>query len=423
MKKQFPRTDVRGVAMALALAGLFGSANLVASSGVEPSGRATYDPLLDDPGQCVRPSRRRTSALASEADPRADRDQALQAAADAGRGRRRAAVRQPGHAVLQGGNAQREGAGLLRPGHALGLRVQPRRGATRLPGRAEGRPEARDGLVGRGAGARAEHQRADDARGGCAGAGRACQGSRTGARRAGEGSCVDRGSAEALLGGPEGRARRARRGLRRRDEVRGREVSARRHDPRALRRVRDGHAGLGLLGGGGRETQGPRRRDARCAGDGARTQSETPGSDPSLHPRGRGVDEARARAAARATAGRVDAGCGPRRAHAGPHLLPRRHVQGVAGHQQACDGRRRAVLQAPRPRTRCTSRPTTRTTSTSCWSRRRWAATARPRSMPPPSSTRRCPTRWSRSSRCWNRSRPRRTSRTRSSARPKRSSP
>ena len=71
---------------------------------------------------------------------------------------------------------------------------------------------------------------------------------------------IDRGSPEALFGGPEGRACRARRGLRRRDEVRGREVSGRRQHPHALRRVRDGHAALGLLGGGGRETQGPRRR-------------------------------------------------------------------------------------------------------------------------------------------------------------------
>ena len=44
MKKQFPRTALRGVAMALALAGLFGSADLVASSGVEPSGRRDLRP-------------------------------------------------------------------------------------------------------------------------------------------------------------------------------------------------------------------------------------------------------------------------------------------------------------------------------------------------------------------------------------------
>ena len=56
MKKQFPRTALRVVAMALALAGLFGSASLVASGGVEPSGRATYDPLLDVQGDVCAPS-------------------------------------------------------------------------------------------------------------------------------------------------------------------------------------------------------------------------------------------------------------------------------------------------------------------------------------------------------------------------------
>src|SRR5688500_4693109 len=56
MKKHFPRTTRRSVAMAVVLAGLFGSANLVASSGVEPSGRATYDPLLSDPGNVCAPA-------------------------------------------------------------------------------------------------------------------------------------------------------------------------------------------------------------------------------------------------------------------------------------------------------------------------------------------------------------------------------
>ena len=56
MKKQFPRTALRVVAMALALAGLFGSASLVASSDFEPSGRATYDPLLDAQGNVCAPA-------------------------------------------------------------------------------------------------------------------------------------------------------------------------------------------------------------------------------------------------------------------------------------------------------------------------------------------------------------------------------
>ena len=56
MKNQSPRTALRAVAMALALAGLFGSASLVATSGVEPSGRATYDPLFDAQGNVCAPA-------------------------------------------------------------------------------------------------------------------------------------------------------------------------------------------------------------------------------------------------------------------------------------------------------------------------------------------------------------------------------
>jgi len=41
--------------MALALAGLFGSAPLIASNDLEPSGRATYDPLLDAQGNVCGP--------------------------------------------------------------------------------------------------------------------------------------------------------------------------------------------------------------------------------------------------------------------------------------------------------------------------------------------------------------------------------
>ncbi len=48
-ERQSARIALRGVAMALALAGLFGSADLMASRGVEPSGREAYDPLLSEP--------------------------------------------------------------------------------------------------------------------------------------------------------------------------------------------------------------------------------------------------------------------------------------------------------------------------------------------------------------------------------------
>ena len=56
MRKKLPRTALRAVAMSLALAGLFGSASLMATSGVEPSGRAIYDPLFDAQGNVCAPA-------------------------------------------------------------------------------------------------------------------------------------------------------------------------------------------------------------------------------------------------------------------------------------------------------------------------------------------------------------------------------
>ena len=56
MKKQVPRFPLRGAAMALALAGLFSSADLMAGRGVEPSGGETYDPLLSEPGNVCVPA-------------------------------------------------------------------------------------------------------------------------------------------------------------------------------------------------------------------------------------------------------------------------------------------------------------------------------------------------------------------------------
>ena len=56
MRKKLPRTALRAVAMSLALAGLFGAASLMAASGVEPSGRAIYDPLFDAQGNVCAPA-------------------------------------------------------------------------------------------------------------------------------------------------------------------------------------------------------------------------------------------------------------------------------------------------------------------------------------------------------------------------------
>jgi tetratricopeptide (TPR) repeat protein len=50
------RIPLHGVAMAMALAGLVSPAELMASRGDEPSGLATYDPLLSEPGSVCAPA-------------------------------------------------------------------------------------------------------------------------------------------------------------------------------------------------------------------------------------------------------------------------------------------------------------------------------------------------------------------------------
>ena len=115
----------------------------------------------EDPGRLARRRRRQ------------DRDRAVPAAADEGRRRRRAAVQRARHAGLPDHDPRHARAGLLQPGAAAGVRLQPRRGAARLPGRAKARSDLRGLLLGRGADPRAQHQRADDAGGERAGARRA----------------------------------------------------------------------------------------------------------------------------------------------------------------------------------------------------------------------------------------------------------
>jgi len=50
------RTPLRGVAMAMALAGLLSSSDLMAGRGAEPPGSAAYDPLLSEPGNVCAPA-------------------------------------------------------------------------------------------------------------------------------------------------------------------------------------------------------------------------------------------------------------------------------------------------------------------------------------------------------------------------------
>ena len=194
MKKQFPRTALRGVAMALALAGLFGSASLVASSGVEPSGRATYDPLLDAQGNVCAPAAAGRPPLLqklilAQTETKPFKPQPMQAA-----GGDVPLYGNLGTLSFKVGTRNAKAQAYFDQGMRWAFAFNHAEAQRAFQAAQQARPEARDGLVGRGAGARAEHQRADDARGDRAGAGRACQGGRTGARRARERSRVDRGA-------------------------------------------------------------------------------------------------------------------------------------------------------------------------------------------------------------------------------------
>ena len=226
MKKQFPRTDVRGVAMALALAGLFGSANLVASSGVEPSGRATYDPLLDAQGNVCAPAVAGRPPLLqklilAQTETKPFKPQPMQAA-----GGDVPLYDNLGTLSLKVGTRNAKAQAYFDQGMrwAFGFNHAEAQRAFQAAQKADPKLAMAwwgEALV---LGPNINAPMVPEAV--APATGRACQGGRIGARCARERSCVDRGSAEALLGGPEGRARRARRSLRRRDEGRGPEVSA-----------------------------------------------------------------------------------------------------------------------------------------------------------------------------------------------------
>jgi tetratricopeptide (TPR) repeat protein len=55
-KRRRPRLSTASALVASALAGLFGSADLMANRGVEPSAGETYDPLLSEPGNVCTPA-------------------------------------------------------------------------------------------------------------------------------------------------------------------------------------------------------------------------------------------------------------------------------------------------------------------------------------------------------------------------------
>ena len=107
---------------------------------------------------------------------------------------------------------------------------------------------------------------------------------------------------EAIFGRSQGRAPGARQRVRRCDAAGRQAVPERRYDSHALRRERDGHAAVGLLGARRREGQGPGRRDRLHLETVLKRNPNHPGA---IHLYIHAVEastHARARAAARASA-------------------------------------------------------------------------------------------------------------------------
>ncbi len=258
-----------------------------------------------------------------------------------GRTRRPAPVRHPGRAAPPDQQQERRCAGLVRPGPAHGLRLQPpgRRPGLRRSG--EGRSRLRDLLVGPGAGAGAQHQRADGARG--RGAGLRCGAKGARAARPGQpgGTDADRRGGGALRAGRAGGSRATRPRLCRRDEGGGGEIPRRRRRAGDVRRSADGPDALGLLDRQ-RPSQPGNPGAARGAGKGAAAQPRPYRRDPLLHPRHRGLAGSQARRATR----RPPRGAGARRRAPGPHArahlpapgpLPRCGADQPQGHRRGRD--------------------------------------------------------------------------------------
>ena len=240
-------------------------------------------------------------------------------------------------------HGERAGAGVFQPGAPPRLRVQSRRGAARVPQGAAARSRLRDVLLGRGVGARPEHQYAD-----AGGRGRARLRGHppgAGARRQGDAARAgaDRRARDPLHAGPQGRPRAARRGLRRRHGQGRGAVPGRQRHRGAPCRSADGPEPVGLLGAGRRE---PKPQSAAIVPTLERVLAKAPGPyrrDPPLHPRGRSVRPAAARRALRRPDARRRAGRRASRAHAEPHLLPRRPLPRCARRQQEGGGGRRGL--------------------------------------------------------------------------------
>ncbi len=170
-------------------------------------GDTSFDPLLDDAATCV-PGTAGPPGPVPKTGACSSRNGTLPAGArETGTRRHAGAVQEPGHRHAEGRHEQCDGAGVVRPGRATDVRVQPCGGDPRVPRSPEARSALRPVLLGRVAGVRTQHQRADDAGGERPGARRAGEGGRTCIVRTAARPCPHRRPGEALFGGPEGRAR------------------------------------------------------------------------------------------------------------------------------------------------------------------------------------------------------------------------
>ena len=271
---------------------------------------------------------------------------------------------------------QPAGAAVHQPGPEPGLRVQPRRGAPRVPRGGAAGSEPGDGLLGAGAGARPEHQRGDGAQRGAAGLRAGAAGADAADARH---RCASAPTSTPWRSATPARPRiggRATRPTPRRCASCTRTLSRRSRRRDALRRVGDGPAAVGLLAARRRPARRHRRRrGADRARD--RAQPEASGRAAHVHPPDGGDRHARKGRARRRHAADADAGGRAHGPHAGAHLSARRPLRRRDQEQPAGDRRRRGLHHAV-PRAGPVSRwPTTRTTSTSCGSRRRSTARAR----------------------------------------------
>ena len=290
-----------------------------------------------------------------------DRDHAAPAGADAGRRAATCRCTRSWARSVPRRTRRVPRAGVLRPGAAAGLRVQPRRGARAFQA-ARARPELRRLLLGRGADARAQHQRADDAGGQAAARAALERRWRWRTAPAPTERALIEALAEALLGRTEGRARGARRGVRRRDEAGGGALSGRRRSSTlyaesAMERSR------GILGRRRREAEGPRRRDRlarwrRCSSETRRIRARTIST--STRSRRRRKPQRALPCAERLAALMPGAG---HMVHMPAHIYYR--VGRTRGRSRPTGARWRwtSATSAGRPPTRRHMRPTSRTTS------------------------------------------------------------